>query len=501
LNLFLINFPDPPNPDQFISAYIPNSLAADNAGLNALCGVPPAYVNGFVPSIFELNGVNYVYNEVAATNAGVTTTALAANPTIQIINNSGSGLVLENSSDNQFENITSADNRIGVNFKNGSFGNHIVDSTLTGNLDHDLVSSSDQNNFIDNSSFNFSNGFVSGDGVLEVFFKFKVFVTNQSNQPLNPVDVVVKNALGNIVTTLQTQINGESAFTNLIGTQILSKSNYNSNLAGGLSPFLFESSFNGLSLNSNQIIYTRNEIVNLQMLPVVSGGGSGGGNGGVGAGGPYGREATQGGEVFERGNKIEEKTDDKKKEIDFDYFNDIANSWARKNINSLAKKGIANGYPDGSFRPNIDTTRAEFAAFIMRTFYNEKVQGLGFLKQAAFPDVSVDSWYNSILQVGKNENVVDGYGDELFRPDQTITGAEALKLILHSKKLQNEVEKTDLNSLDKDELGQMDINAWYSKYIIWTKKNTDGEFDDLIRNYADPISRALAAKIIDGIKK
>ncbi|MEW6491100.1 MAG: S-layer homology domain-containing protein, partial [Cyanobacteriota bacterium] len=41
-------------------------------------------------------------------------------------------------------------------------------------------------------------------------------------------------------------------------------------------------------------------------------------------------------------------------------FSDIQNHWARSFIEALAERGIVSGFPDGSFRPNISMTRAEF---------------------------------------------------------------------------------------------------------------------------------------------
>ncbi|MGF1675894.1 MAG: S-layer homology domain-containing protein, partial [Rivularia sp. (in: cyanobacteria)] len=41
-------------------------------------------------------------------------------------------------------------------------------------------------------------------------------------------------------------------------------------------------------------------------------------------------------------------------------FPDITNHWARPFIEALARRGILNGYPDGTFRPDNSVTRAEF---------------------------------------------------------------------------------------------------------------------------------------------
>ncbi|MFD0678459.1 MULTISPECIES: S-layer homology domain-containing protein [unclassified Paenibacillus] len=45
---------------------------------------------------------------------------------------------------------------------------------------------------------------------------------------------------------------------------------------------------------------------------------------------------------------------------DVEKFKDITEHWAESNINQALKKGYVSGYPDGSFLPNNNVTRAEF---------------------------------------------------------------------------------------------------------------------------------------------
>ncbi len=41
---------------------------------------------------------------------------------------------------------------------------------------------------------------------------------------------------------------------------------------------------------------------------------------------------------------------------------DITGHWAEDTIKEMADEGLISGYDDGTFRPNNDITRAEFAA-------------------------------------------------------------------------------------------------------------------------------------------
>ncbi len=42
-------------------------------------------------------------------------------------------------------------------------------------------------------------------------------------------------------------------------------------------------------------------------------------------------------------------------------FKDTKGHWAEDTIDEMADKGILNGYPDGTFRPNENMTRAQVA--------------------------------------------------------------------------------------------------------------------------------------------
>lgn len=57
--------------------------------------------------------------------------------------------------------------------------------------------------------------------------------------------------------------------------------------------------------------------------------------------------------------------DQLKDEISFIDSADIS-GWAGKGVAAAVENGIINGYPDNTFRPKGDATRAETAAIIMR---------------------------------------------------------------------------------------------------------------------------------------
>ena len=101
------------------------------------------------------------------------------------------------------------------------------------------------------------------------------------------------------------------------------------------------------------------------------------------------------------------------------YSDVTAGDWFNNAVSTLSSMGILDGYKDGTFRPNAPISRAEFTAIATRFFdYTAKYSG-------AFLDVSYRSWYADSVQAAVNMGLVNGYADNTFRPENSITRAEA----------------------------------------------------------------------------
>ena len=104
-------------------------------------------------------------------------------------------------------------------------------------------------------------------------------------------------------------------------------------------------------------------------------------------------------------------------------FSDVkASSWFNNAISTMENGGIITGYPDGSFRPNDNITRAEFAAMAIRFFKDAKVG------PSKFSD-TIGHWAEEAISKAQTEGLVAGYPDGTFHPDQPITRAEAMTIV------------------------------------------------------------------------
>jgi hypothetical protein len=58
-------------------------------------------------------------------------------------------------------------------------------------------------------------------------------------------------------------------------------------------------------------------------------------------------------------------------------FADVKGYWAESQINQAVTKGYAEGYPDGTFRPDNSISRAEFIKMLVTSLYKDKVTSGG----------------------------------------------------------------------------------------------------------------------------
>jgi len=105
-------------------------------------------------------------------------------------------------------------------------------------------------------------------------------------------------------------------------------------------------------------------------------------------------------------------------------FSDVAEHWAKNAVNDMGSRMVIDGTGNGTFSPDRDITRAEFAAIIVR--------GLGLrLENGAVPfsDVKAADWYGSAVSTAYAYDLIKGFEDGTFRPMDKITREEAMMIL------------------------------------------------------------------------
>ena len=105
-------------------------------------------------------------------------------------------------------------------------------------------------------------------------------------------------------------------------------------------------------------------------------------------------------------------------------FDDVpANAWYAKAVNTLASLDIISGVGDNKFEPERSITRAEFTAMAMKFAVG------GEEGKNIFSDVDEDDWFYDAVVNSIQYGWIHGYGDGTFRPNNPITRAEVTAIV------------------------------------------------------------------------
>jgi hypothetical protein len=132
-----------------------------------------------------------------------------------------------------------------------------------------------------------------------------------------------------------------------------------------------------------------------------------------------------------------------------------ANHPDREYIFDLYTRGVIQGYPDGTVRPDRKVSRAEFLKMLFGTA-NVTIPPTEF--SYAFPDVVDGEWYAPYVHFAKNRGIVEGYPDNYYRPNSPVNLVEALKIIFNI---------TDIEAKENLDIwfGDVDATDWFSRYV------------------------------------
>ena len=105
-------------------------------------------------------------------------------------------------------------------------------------------------------------------------------------------------------------------------------------------------------------------------------------------------------------------------------FDDVpANAWYTKAVNTLASLDIISGVGDNKFEPERSITRAEFTAMAMKFAVG------GEEGENIFSDVDENDWFYDAVVNSIQYGWIHGYGDGTFRPNNPITRAEVTAIV------------------------------------------------------------------------
>ncbi|MFA4906614.1 MAG: S-layer homology domain-containing protein, partial [Candidatus Margulisiibacteriota bacterium] len=136
--------------------------------------------------------------------------------------------------------------------------------------------------------------------------------------------------------------------------------------------------------------------------------------------------------------------DDKVPIASKEAFKDVnLKHWAIKYVNLAVSREVVKGYPDKTFRPSANITRAEGLAMIARFGGVKETPYTG----AEFKDVNAKNWAATIIAGSFKEGLLNYFKGKAFEPNKKLTRAEAVEMLYRSRPVV--ILVNDLNDFEK----------------------------------------------------
>ena len=162
-------------------------------------------------------------------------------------------------------------------------------------------------------------------------------------------------------------------------------------------------------------------------------------------------------------------------------------------IDYLMSEGIVRGYPDRSFRADLPVSRAEFTKIVVGSLFSPLViescvENLSGNKEALdvirFEDVSYLDWYGPYLCTAILAEILSGYPDGTFKPEDGVNFAEAAKILANAYGILNP-ERHNIRTQQ---------GIWYKPYV--EDLQDFNAIPPTIRGFEYPITRGEMAEMI-----
>jgi len=164
---------------------------------------------------------------------------------------------------------------------------------------------------------------------------------------------------------------------------------------------------------------------------------------------------------------------------------DIAGHWAQANIQKLVAAGAISGYPDKTFKPDANISRAEFAVTLVKALKLAPKSGKVFNDTAKH-------WAKDSVATAQAYGIINGYSDTQFGPDDKITREQMAVMVAKAANLTAGANAKTFTDAAK-------VSAWAKDAVIATSSN------GIINGYPDgsfkPQANATRAEAVTVIAK
>ncbi|WP_240416491.1 cadherin-like beta sandwich domain-containing protein [Paenibacillus periandrae] len=147
---------------------------------------------------------------------------------------------------------------------------------------------------------------------------------------------------------------------------------------------------------------------------------------------------------------------------------DTNGHWSNSHITKLVTKGIIDGYPDSTFRPDSNITRAEFTTLVVKALCLDISEF-----RDIFGDVKSDDWFSPWVITAQVNGIVEGVSTDRFNPGALITRQEMATIV--SRAFEKRKALIQLDSSDSEILSKFvdknSISEWAVSHVKLLYKN------------------------------
>lgn len=184
--------------------------------------------------------------------------------------------------------------------------------------------------------------------------------------------------------------------------------------------------------------------------------------------------------------------------VDAITFSDLSTShWAYEAIMEMVDRGIMNGYPDGSFRPNNPVSRAETSVILVKIF---KIQPIT-PKKPSFVDTSTSHWaYSHIEAIHQTRLMSESISYNQFTPDKNLTRISFVPIqvrALGMKYFAENISEQEKAETLQQFMDQSQVPYWARGFLtIAVKANSISGYPDRTFKPRKEVTRAEMAALI-----
>ena len=141
------------------------------------------------------------------------------------------------------------------------------------------------------------------------------------------------------------------------------------------------------------------------------------------------------------------------------FYTDMDEShWCYQSVKFLTDIGVLVGYPDGTYKPDIPVSRAEFASMVIKSLGQENAN---VTQPIDYADIEPDFWGYNIIQKAVYFDLIPNGRGENYRPYDPVTRAEAITIAVNALTTSQISEQRAQSIIEKSYEDYTQLPAWF----------------------------------------